>query len=806
MKPHEIDDAEAIGWHVIARGGDMTARVHPGMCLGETRLGELSFEPDDAVVVFHRDDDGLTLEVVSDDHELLIPPRRRIRSFHVKPKTQVELGFLEHGLYIDNDLAIANPPEDTIRIAVVRVGEQAADWAALGPMSAGHHGLATQSGLPVDFLRREHALATAAKRRLPATWNAAKGLRTPLAGAIVVVLAIGLVAVLTQMQVGTGPVDTIEAPESQVAPVPVQSDGDLVNSDVLARFSVLLEADPLPDKASIDFAVESLKSLQAAYPADPRVPEALGRLTERLVAEARRSYDNGDPLQAGRLMEQATAIGVAQDKVDATMAYFAAAALGIASVDDAAPASAPPVQAAAEEPPVATTDTEADPVDATVDAEPSTEVAEPSTEVAEPSTEAGDSPTELAAGSAEDDDVAENVSEAVVPAIAAAVTAAAVAGELTEESAATDSPSSGETAVGTEVETESVEAPAEVAEPPTEQAETPAEVADAPAEDVDDAEPAAEVATTAPGAESEAQAPRPDEPQAASDSRPAVEDAALGTGAAALGAGAIALGAETEAPGIEERPADDAAPAIDSSNAASAAEDPVQPPEDFILDEPATLEEVLATGTADPEILVEDGAVPREADIGAGDDDDLVERRFALGEFTVGAVTVAPSPDGSLPDVLDDAAANTSFYEESGLPADGTAEEPVQGIAYVPSQREPLGSDGLSPNQVPPDEAGLAAPEGVVEDRLYPFSDLTVTRMVPLEYPGRVPPGIDGTVDLEFTVSESGRVSDLEVKGKAAGFFIRAAERTVKQWRFEPVVKDGKVVPVRTALRVTFRG
>jgi hypothetical protein len=37
-------ESGAIGWHLIARGGDMTARVHPAMRLGVLPSGDLSFE------------------------------------------------------------------------------------------------------------------------------------------------------------------------------------------------------------------------------------------------------------------------------------------------------------------------------------------------------------------------------------------------------------------------------------------------------------------------------------------------------------------------------------------------------------------------------------------------------------------------------------------------------------------------------------------------------------------------------------------------------------------------------------------
>jgi hypothetical protein len=110
MKPAEIDNSEAIGWHVIARDGDMTARVHPGMRLGEENSGELSFEPIDAVLELYLVDDGLSLEVASRKFELIEPQGGRVRAIHVLRDTQVELILLDHLLYIGNRFVIANPP------------------------------------------------------------------------------------------------------------------------------------------------------------------------------------------------------------------------------------------------------------------------------------------------------------------------------------------------------------------------------------------------------------------------------------------------------------------------------------------------------------------------------------------------------------------------------------------------------------------------------------------------------------------------------------------------------------------------
>ena len=77
---------------------------------------------------------------------------------------------------------------------------------------------------------------------------------------------------------------------------------------------------------------------------------------------------------------------------------------------------------------------------------------------------------------------------------------------------------------------------------------------------------------------------------------------------------------------------------------------------------------------------------------------------------------------------------------------------------------------------------------------------------MPLEYPRRAVEGSEGTLEVDFTVSETGQVMDVNVRGEAPVIFLRAAEETIRQWEFEPVRLEGEVVPVRTALRITYQG
>jgi periplasmic protein TonB len=89
---------------------------------------------------------------------------------------------------------------------------------------------------------------------------------------------------------------------------------------------------------------------------------------------------------------------------------------------------------------------------------------------------------------------------------------------------------------------------------------------------------------------------------------------------------------------------------------------------------------------------------------------------------------------------------------------------------------------------------------------LIPASQLTLLKSVQPTYPMRAVNGkIEGWVDVEFTVAETGKVKDVSVRAASTpGVFDDAAVRAVSQWRYKPVLRDAKPVPVRSEIRVRF--
>ena len=66
--------------------------------------------------------------------------------------------------------------------------------------------------------------------------------------------------------------------------------------------------------------------------------------------------------------------------------------------------------------------------------------------------------------------------------------------------------------------------------------------------------------------------------------------------------------------------------------------------------------------------------------------------------------------------------------------------------------------------------------------------------------------GIEGWVELEFTISEAGTVKEARViAAKPRGVFDRSALRAIKKWKYNPKVEDGKPVErPGVTVRLTF--
>ncbi len=84
--------------------------------------------------------------------------------------------------------------------------------------------------------------------------------------------------------------------------------------------------------------------------------------------------------------------------------------------------------------------------------------------------------------------------------------------------------------------------------------------------------------------------------------------------------------------------------------------------------------------------------------------------------------------------------------------------------------------------------------------------DLVPLSMLPPQYPpGARARGIEGWVDLLFTVSDRGLVTDAQViESEPAEVFDRAAIDAALRWRFRPVVEEGEPMTVFRQVRMNF--
>jgi protein TonB len=87
-----------------------------------------------------------------------------------------------------------------------------------------------------------------------------------------------------------------------------------------------------------------------------------------------------------------------------------------------------------------------------------------------------------------------------------------------------------------------------------------------------------------------------------------------------------------------------------------------------------------------------------------------------------------------------------------------------------------------------------------------PAGDLTLVKSVKPDYPRKASSSkIEGWVELDFTVAESGKVTDIAVHAVSTpGVFEATAIGALSQWRYKPVLRDAKPVAQRARIRIRF--
>lgn len=129
----------------------------------------------------------------------------------------------------------------------------------------------------------------------------------------------------------------------------------------------------------------------------------------------------------------------------------------------------------------------------------------------------------------------------------------------------------------------------------------------------------------------------------------------------------------------------------------------------------------------------------------------------------------------------------------------------------VPPEQPPQEMDSVDPNAptinvAPPSvsaETNIGGPGGM---NIAEGDYLPIVRVAPV-YPARaLSRGLEGYVDLEFTVTTAGTVRDPIVTFSTSSLFERAAERAVLKFKYKPRVVDGVPVDVPgVKTRITFK-
>lgn len=141
---------------------------------------------------------------------------------------------------------------------------------------------------------------------------------------------------------------------------------------------------------------------------------------------------------------------------------------------------------------------------------------------------------------------------------------------------------------------------------------------------------------------------------------------------------------------------------------------------------------------------------------------------------------------------------------------DFTPEKPPK-PPETPPETPPQDMDNIDPdaptvNVAPPDVSGntdIGGPSGM---NIAEGDYLPIVRVAPV-YPARaLSRGLEGYVDMEFTVTPAGTVEDPVVTYSTSSLFERAAIRAVLKFKYKPRVVDGVPVSVPgVKTRITFQ-
>jgi TonB family protein len=90
-------------------------------------------------------------------------------------------------------------------------------------------------------------------------------------------------------------------------------------------------------------------------------------------------------------------------------------------------------------------------------------------------------------------------------------------------------------------------------------------------------------------------------------------------------------------------------------------------------------------------------------------------------------------------------------------------------------------------------------------ETLFPADQLVAISQAPPRIPRTATPQGMTFVEVQFTVTDTGEVRDVEVLNAPPEDLAQVVRRAVSTWRFEPVLDNGRPIPVRSSARIDLR-
>lgn len=134
------------------------------------------------------------------------------------------------------------------------------------------------------------------------------------------------------------------------------------------------------------------------------------------------------------------------------------------------------------------------------------------------------------------------------------------------------------------------------------------------------------------------------------------------------------------------------------------------------------------------------------------------------------------------------------------------AQRPKEEANPAPTASSPPELVAATANNQQANAGEVRAPSAAGAVDVVNAKQLVIVKSVQPEYPRKAREDeIQGWVELDFTVAESGQVKDLSVHAaNPRGVFDQAAMSALSQWRYQPVLLDTRPVARRARIRIRF--